>query len=172
MINFCPPSAPITARKALKTCCKAGGPNNQVGAVSSTVPGVTVPPRAPIAPKPSAASAPVTHSLPAAAPRRDGLVHRLVDAEDFRQPGDPEDLQDPLLRADQIQRAVVGPHPLQAPDQHPEAGGVEEPDLVQVDDELVLPVLTKSMSSSRSRGAVYMSISPCTSMTSMPSVAW
>jgi hypothetical protein len=28
-------------------------------------------------------------------------------------------------------------HPLQAPDQHPEAGGVEEPDLVQVDDELV-----------------------------------
>jgi hypothetical protein len=31
----------------------------------------------------------------------------------------------------------VGPHPPQAPDQHPEAGGVEEPDLVQVDDELV-----------------------------------
>ena len=41
------------------------------------------------------------------------------------------------MRADQIQRAVVGPHPPQAPDQHPEAGGVEEPDLVQVDDELV-----------------------------------
>src|SRR6516225_7924670 len=39
--------------------------------------------------------------------------------------------------ADQIQRAVVGPHPLQPPDQYPEAGGVEEPDLVQVDDELV-----------------------------------
>jgi hypothetical protein len=32
----------------------------------------------------------------------------------------------------------VGPHPPQAPDQHPEAGGVEEPDLVQVDDELVV----------------------------------
>ena len=61
----------------------------------------------------------------------------LVDAEDLRQPGDPEDLQDPLLRADQIQRAVVRPHPLQAADQHPQAGGVEEPDLVQVDDELV-----------------------------------
>ena len=29
------------------------------------------------------------------------------------------------------------PHPLQAADQHPEAGGVEEPDLLQVDDELV-----------------------------------
>src|SRR5206468_4266125 len=35
-------------------------------------------------------------------------------------------------------RAVVRPHPPQAPDQHPEAGGVEEPDLVQVDDELVI----------------------------------
>src|SRR5436190_19845588 len=78
-----------------------------------------------------------TRSLPAALRGRDGLVHRLVDAEDLRQPRDPEDLQDPLLRADQVQRAVVGPHPLQAPDQHPEAGGVEEPDLVQVDDELV-----------------------------------
>ena len=65
------------------------------------------------------------------------MVRRLVDAEDLRQPGDPEDLQDPLLRADQIQRAVVDPHPPQAPDQHPEAGGVEEPDLVQVDDEPV-----------------------------------
>ena len=42
-------------------------------------------------------------------PGRDGLVHGLVDAEDFRQPGDPEDLQDPLLRADPIQRTVVGP---------------------------------------------------------------
>src|ERR1700751_1819514 len=78
-----------------------------------------------------------TRSLPAALRGRDGLVRRLVDAEDLRQPGDFQDLQDPLLRADQVQRAVVGPHPLQAPDQHPEAGGVEEPDLVQVDDELV-----------------------------------
>jgi len=60
-----------------------------------------------------------------------------VDAEDFRQPGDPEDLQYPLLRTDQIQRAVVRPHPVQAPDQHSETGGVKEPDLVQVDDELV-----------------------------------
>src|SRR6266568_6767884 len=90
----------------------------------------------PIAPEPSATSPPVIRSLPVAL-GRDGLVHRLVDAEDLRQPGDPEDLQDPLLRADQIQRAAVRPHPPQAPDQHPEAGGVEEPDLVQVDDELV-----------------------------------
>ncbi len=71
-------------------------------------------------------------------PGRDGLVHCLVDAEDLRQPGDLEDLQDPLLGADQIQRAVMRPHPLQAADQHPQAGGVEEPDLLQVDDELVV----------------------------------
>jgi hypothetical protein len=55
-----------------------------------------------------------------------------------RQLGDPEDLQDPLLRADQIQRAVKRPHPLQAAGQHPQPGGAEEPDLVQVDDELVV----------------------------------
>ena len=119
-----------------------------------------------------AAAASATRSLPAALRGRDGLVHRLVDAEDLRQSGDPEDLQDPLLGADQIQRAVVGPHPLQAPDQYPEAGGVEEPDLAQVDDELVAALADRSMSSSRSRGAVYISISPCTSMTSMPSLAW
>src|SRR5208337_3539598 len=76
--------------------------------------------------------------LPAPLPGRDGLLHCLVDAEDLRQPADPDDLQYPLLRADQIQRAVVRPHPLQAPDQHPEAGGVQEPDLVHVDDELVV----------------------------------
>jgi hypothetical protein len=68
-------------------------------------------------------------SLPAALRGRDGLVRGLVDAEDLRQSGDLQDLQDPLLRADQIQRAVVGPHPPQAPDQYPEAGGAGEPDL-------------------------------------------
>src|SRR6266571_2094690 len=33
--------------------------------------------------------------------RRDGLVHGVVDAEDLGEAGDPEDLQYPLLRADQ-----------------------------------------------------------------------
>jgi hypothetical protein len=32
-------------------------------------------------------------------PGRDGLAHGLVDAEDLRQPGNPEDIQDPLLGA-------------------------------------------------------------------------
>jgi hypothetical protein len=57
----------------------------------------------PIAPKPSAASPPAARSLPALR-GRDGLVHHLVDAEDLRQSGDLQDFQDPLLRADQIQR--------------------------------------------------------------------
>ena len=75
--------------------------------------------------------------------------------------------------ADQIQRAVVYAHPLQAPDQHPEAGGVEEPDLLQVDDELVaaLADLVDEQLGRRTRGAVYMSISPSISMISMPSLA-
>src|SRR5690242_9219031 len=82
------------------------------------------PARSPRRPRPG------PRSLPAALRGRDGLVHGLVDAEDLRQPGDPQDLQDPRLGADQIQRAVEGPHPPQAADQYPEAGGVEEPDLV------------------------------------------
>ena len=63
--------------------------------------GVTVPP----ADSPEALGyvAPVTRSLPVPLLTRDGLVHCLVDAEDLRQPGDPEELQYPLLRADQIQ---------------------------------------------------------------------
>src|SRR6266513_2054811 len=101
----------------------------------STVRSVTVPSRWPRSPR---LLRPVTRSLPELTlPGCDGLVHGLVDAEDLRQPGDPEDPQYLLPRADQIQRAVVHPHPPQAPDQHPEAGGVEEPHLVQVDDELV-----------------------------------
>ena len=79
--------------------------------------------------------APVTRCLPAPLDGRDGLVHCLVDAEDLRQPSDPEDPQYPLPRADQIQRAVVRPHPLQTSYQHPEAGGV---------DELTLSMLTTS----------------------------
>src|SRR5258705_11574960 len=58
-------------------------------------------------------------SLPAALRGRDGLVHGLVDAEDLRQSGDLQDFLDRLLRADQIQRAVVGPHPPQAPTSTP-----------------------------------------------------
>src|SRR5579859_1155427 len=55
-------------------------------------------------------------------PRGDGLVHAVVDAEDLCQPGDPEDLQDALLRAHQIQRAVVRADALEAADKHAQAG--------------------------------------------------
>src|SRR5882762_4901627 len=69
---------------------------------------------------------------------RDGPVHRLVDDEHLRQPGDPEDLEDALLRTHKIERAVVRSHPLQPSDQHAKPGGVEELDLLHVDDELVV----------------------------------
>src|SRR3984957_10614375 len=69
---------------------------------------------------------------------RDGLVHRVVDTEHLRQPGDPEDLEYPLLRAHEVQGAVVGAYPLQPADQYAETGGVEELDLLHVDDELVV----------------------------------
>jgi hypothetical protein len=102
-------------RDCRKRRCKVGVVDNRVGTVCFAVRRCN---RAspPIAPKPPAASPPATRSLLAALRGRDGLVHRLVDAEDLRQSGDLQDLQDPLLRADQVQRAVVGPHPLQAPD--------------------------------------------------------
>src|SRR5215472_9099499 len=67
----------------------------------------------------------------------DGLVDRVVDAEHLRQARDPEDLENPLLRADQIQGAVMRPDPLQAADQHTQAGGVEELDLLHIHHELI-----------------------------------
>ena len=62
-----------------------------------------------------------------------------MDVEDLRQAGDPEDLQDALLRADQVQRALLGAHPLEPADEHAEAGGVEELDALHVHDEMVVP---------------------------------
>src|ERR1700741_4760546 len=74
-------------------------------------------------------------------PRRDGLVHAVVDAEDLRQPGDPEDLEYPLLRADQVQRSVVGTDALEAADEHTKPGGVEELHLLHVHHQLVVTVV-------------------------------
>src|SRR3984885_7647383 len=67
----------------------------------------------------------------------DRLVHRVVDAEHLGEPGDPEDLENPLLRAHHFERPIVGPDPLQAADQDPKTGGVEELDLFHIHDELV-----------------------------------
>src|SRR5580704_3263242 len=71
-------------------------------------------------------------------PRGDGLVHAVMDAEDLRQPGDPEDLQDALLGAHQIQRAVVSTDALEAADEDAQAGGVQELHLLHVHHELVM----------------------------------
>jgi hypothetical protein len=63
-----------------------------------------------------------------------------VDREDLGQPGDPEDLEDLLLGADKLQRAVVVADPLEPADQHSEPGRVQEVDLLQVDHDVVGPV--------------------------------
>src|SRR5690606_12494956 len=56
----------------------------------------------------------------------DGRLDGLVNREHLGQTGDPEDLQDALLRAYQVQRAVVGAYPLQTSDQDAQTGGVKE----------------------------------------------
>src|SRR6188472_2032683 len=62
---------------------------------------------------------------------------RLVDHEHLRQAGDAEDLEEPVLVAHQVERALVGAHLLQAADQDAEAGRVEELDVLHVDDDVV-----------------------------------
>src|SRR5580692_913339 len=74
-------------------------------------------------------------------PGGDGLVHAVMDAEDLGQPGDPEDLQDALLRAHQVQRAVVSTDALEAADEHAQAGGIKELHLLHVHHELVVPAV-------------------------------
>src|SRR4029079_3637186 len=63
-----------------------------------------------------------------------------VDREDLGQAGDPEDLEQALLVADQPHRAVVRPHLLEAADEDAEAGRVQEVDLLHVDHQVVLAV--------------------------------
>src|SRR4051812_46482644 len=62
----------------------------------------------------------------------------VVDREHLGESGDAEDLQQPVLGADQLHRAVVGADLLQASDEDAEPGGVEEVDALHVDDELVV----------------------------------
>src|SRR5262249_8527482 len=74
-------------------------------------------------------------------PMSDGLVYRVVDAENLGQTGDAEDFQYPLLSADQVKRSIVGPDSLQPADQDAQASGVKELHLFHVDDELVIAVV-------------------------------
>ena len=84
---------------------------------------------------------------------RDRFVDRGVDREHLGQAGDPEDLEDALLGADQAQRALMGTHPLEAADQHAETGGVEEVDALHVDDEVVLAVVRPGRPAARAAWA-------------------
>src|SRR5579884_278183 len=67
-----------------------------------------------------------------------GGFHRIVDGEDLGQAGDLEHLEDPALGAHQGEVTIVAAQALEPPDQHTEAGGVEEVDPLQVDDDLLV----------------------------------
>jgi len=54
-------------------------------------------------------------------PGGDRLVHGVMDPEDLGEAGDAEDLQDTLLRADEVERPIVRAYPLEPADQDPEA---------------------------------------------------
>jgi len=83
-------------------------------------------------------------ATPAYGLRASGLGQRFglgaVDREDLGQAGDPEDLEQPLLGADQSHRSVVRAHLLESADEHAETRGVEEVDLLHVDDKVVVAV--------------------------------
>src|SRR6478735_427728 len=67
----------------------------------------------------------------------EGRLGRLVDHEDLREAGDPEDLEQAVLVADQLEGPVVGADLLQAADQDTEPGRVQELDGFHVDDDVV-----------------------------------
>src|SRR5215472_10039190 len=62
-------------------------------------------------------------------------------SEDLGQAGDAEDLQYPLLRADQIKRSVVRTDPLEPANEDAEARGVKKLHLFHVHDDLVVSVV-------------------------------
>ena len=66
---------------------------------------------------------------------RDRGVHGLVHGEDLRQAGDLEDLQDPLLGADQQEVTAEGAETLEPTDQDTESGGVKEIYALKVGDD-------------------------------------
>src|SRR5947207_6050218 len=67
-------------------------------------------------------------------------VDGVVDGEDLGEAGDFEDLENAMLGAHQSEVAVVAAEPLQAANQHAEAGRVQEVDTLEVHHDLVLPL--------------------------------
>src|SRR5258708_39130106 len=77
-----------------------------------------------------------------------------MNPEDLGQPRDPEDLEYPLRRADQVQRPVVRADSLEPADKHAEAGRVEKLHLLHVHDDLVITAgyqINKHLAETRSR---------------------
>src|SRR3954463_3753239 len=70
--------------------------------------------------------------------RGDGVFDRVVDREDFREPGDFEHFEDAALGAHEQKVAVVATQALQPTHEHAQTGGIEEIDALEVDDNSVL----------------------------------
>src|SRR5437016_5006039 len=75
------------------------------------------------------------------------LLHRFrfgaIDLEDFGQPGDLEDAQDARVVAEELQVALPLAGPLQAANEHPEAGAVQVFYSGQIDEQLRGPAVEK-----------------------------
>src|SRR5918993_4459138 len=68
---------------------------------------------------------------------RQGSVRRGVDREDLGEARDPEDLEQAVLVADELEGTVVGADLLEAAHEHTEPGRVEELHALHVDDDVV-----------------------------------
>src|SRR5436853_3777237 len=66
------------------------------------------------------------------------VVDGVMDGEDLGEAGDLEHLQDAALGADQEEVAVVAAQALEPAHEHAQAGGVQELDALEVDDDPVL----------------------------------
>ena len=61
-----------------------------------------------------------------------------MDAEDLGQPGDPEDLEQPFVRADECEIAAGTSQPAVGADQDPQTSRIQEVDPGKVDDDVLL----------------------------------
>src|SRR5918992_226575 len=73
-------------------------------------------------------------------PASERRVARLVDVEDLVQSRDLEDLRDVAVAADEGEPATVRPQALDAANEDPERGRVDERRLREIDDDLLGPL--------------------------------
>src|ERR1700722_20041302 len=128
-------AGPSTATKAHSTATAAATPirverHSRVTPAASTMVRASTPstPLARKAARMMPSTLTVTPRVPEASPS--------LDVEDLFEAGDGQQLGDPLPGVAQGQATTGGPQLLAGPDEHPEAGGVDESELGQVEHEV------------------------------------